>query len=105
MFSDERQLAAVCRTLLASVRLENLWGEHEPTEDAAALLEADGGPLSSGERGVLLVAFALWNGNTRLPFAAVLHLDSRRLVLMAELLLALASGPEAIDRWLSTERW
>jgi hypothetical protein len=50
MFRDDRQLAAACRTLLATARLERPWTDQGPTAEAAELLEADGGPLSSGER-------------------------------------------------------
>jgi hypothetical protein len=53
------KLARACRTLLATVRLECPWTEHGPTPERAELLEANGGPLSFGERVMLLGAWAL----------------------------------------------
>jgi hypothetical protein len=66
VFRDDEQLSRACRALLASVRHAELWTRSGPTPEAMALLERDGGPLSSGERIVLLAAFAFWNGSGRL---------------------------------------
>ena len=50
MFRSDAQLARACRVLCEGVRLEGMWTEAGPSETAIALMEADGGPLSSGER-------------------------------------------------------
>jgi hypothetical protein len=105
MWRDDRQLADVCRTLLKSARLGDLWTDEAPTPQARTYYDAGGGPLSSGERVLVLFAFALWNGeNTRLPAADLLKLSGVRLALVGELLAAIARGDDAIDRWLSTVR-
>src|SRR5258708_31652675 len=73
MLRDDQQLARACRALLATVRLERLWTEDGPTPEASELLEADGGPLSSGKRIVLLAAWTFWNGAGGLRLAEVLE--------------------------------
>jgi hypothetical protein len=55
MFRDP-QLARACRKLLATVWHHWLWTEQGPTPQARALLEANGGPLSSGESVMRLAA-------------------------------------------------
>jgi len=60
MFRDDEQSARACRALMATARLEGLWTNEGPTLRAAELLDSGGGPLSSGERIVLLAAFAFW---------------------------------------------
>jgi len=47
MFRDDLQLARACR-VVAGVGLGRLWTTEGPTSHARELLEADGGPLSSG---------------------------------------------------------
>jgi hypothetical protein len=64
---DDPQLALACRTLLASVRLERLWTDQGLTAEVTELLKADGGPLSSGERVMLLAAWAFWTGRAASP--------------------------------------
>ena len=71
MLRDEQQLARACRALLATVGLERIWTEDGPTSEAAELLEADGGPLSSRKRIVLLAAWTFWNGSGCLRLAEV----------------------------------
>jgi hypothetical protein len=101
-FRDEAQHAAVCRALLARVDLGDLWTDAGPTARALALLAEDGGGLSSGERTLLLAAFALWNNHRELRFAELLrHLDDDNLKTIGELLAAISRGPDAIDAWLA----
>ena len=73
MQRDDQRLARACRALLATVRLERLWTEDGPTLEAVRLLEADGGPLSSGQRIVLLAAWTFWDGSGGLTLAEVLE--------------------------------
>jgi len=78
-----------------------MWTDGGPTETAIALMEANGGPLSSGERIVLLAAWAVWNGHDGARFADVVYrLDGRNLVALGTLLIAVASSGAAIDTWL-----
>ena len=101
MFRSEAQLASVCRALCERVRLDGMWTDGGPTETAIALMEANGGPLSSGERIVLLAAWAVWNGHDGARFADVVYrLDGRNLVALGTLLIAVASSGAAIDTWL-----
>src|SRR5262245_52613589 len=69
----DKQLARACRALLATVHLERLWTEYGPTPEASELLEADGGPFSSGQRIVLLAAWTFWNGSGGRRLADVLE--------------------------------
>ena len=107
MFRSDAQLARVCRAICGRARLGRLWTPAAPTDEAMALLESDGGPLSSGERIVVLIAWSLWNGHGQVTVADVLHrLDGRTLVMLGKLLLAVASGGSAIDACLAeTEDW
>jgi hypothetical protein len=73
MLRDEQRLARACRIFLATARLERLWTDDGPTPEAFRLLQADGGPLSSGQRVVLLAAWTFWNGSGGLRLAAVLE--------------------------------
>jgi len=101
VFRSEAQLARVCRALCERVRLDGMWTDAGPTETAIALMEANGGPLSSGERIVLLAAWAVWNGHDGARFADVIYrLDGRNLVALGTLLVAVASSGAAIDTWL-----
>ena len=101
MFRSEAQLARVCRALCERVRLDGMWTDAGPTETAIALMESNGGPLSSGERIVLLAAWAVWNSHDGARFADVIYrLDGRNLVAIGTLLIAVASSGAAIDTWL-----
>jgi Ohr subfamily peroxiredoxin len=98
MLRDDQQLARACRALLATVRLEGLWTEDGPTPEASELLEADGGPLSSGERIVLLAAWTFWNGSGGLRLAEVLEqLDADPMEALCFLVMASKYGD---DRWV-----
>lgn len=102
MFRDDRQIAACARVLLARVGLAYLWALNGPTERACEMYDASagGGPLSSGERAMLLLAFALWNGGRHLVAADLLSLDDGNLAAVGTLLSAVAMGSEAVDVWL-----
>ena len=101
MFSSDEQFARVCRAICSRARLAELWTSEGPTAQASALLEHDGGPLSSGERMVLLVAWSIWNGSGHVTIGDVLHqLDSISLAMLGKLMLAAAQGSGAIEAWI-----
>jgi hypothetical protein len=102
MFRDDLQLARACRALLATVRLERLWTVDGPTPEASKLLEADGGPLSSGERVMLLASWAFWNGSGGVTLAELLErLDSTPTETLCFLVMAVKYGTDAVDDWLA----
>jgi hypothetical protein len=101
MFRDRLQAARACRVLLRTLRLERLWTLEAPTAEAVDLLAMNGGPLSSGERVLLLAAFALWNGDGSLKLVEVVQqLDVTPAHALCALISALKDGPEAVDAWL-----
>lgn len=101
MFRSEAQQARACRALCERARLGGMWSASGPTEEAIALFEAGGGPLSSGERVVLHVAWAFWNGAEKATLADVIHrLDGRNLHAISTLMLALAHGSEHVEAWI-----
>lgn len=99
MWRDDRQRARACRALLATVRLDYLWTPEGPTEEAFRLLEANGGPLSSGERVMVLASFALWNGSGGLTLTEILDvLDPTRAEALCTLVVAVQRG--TVEAWL-----
>jgi hypothetical protein len=101
MFRDDKQSARCCRALLAQARMANLWTFDGPTPRALELLEADGGPLSSGERVVLLAAFAFWNGRGGLRLSEVVEtLDVGPTEALCSLAVAVKGGADDVDDWL-----
>ena len=109
MFRDDRQAGACCRALLARVNRGEWWGDDgRPTPEACELVEAGAGEVSAGERALLHLAFALWNGWEAGRLRELLSLDADNLAAVGELLTALALGPEAVDTWLDEhggEEW
>ena len=102
MWRDDRQRARACGALLATVRLAHLWTPDGPTDEALRLLEANGGPLSSGERVVVLSAFALWNGSGGLTLAEILDvLDPARAEALCTLVVAVQRG--TVEEWLEAK--
>ena len=102
MFRDDNQNARACRALLATIRRAELWTPTGPTSEAVMLLEDDGGPLSTGERVMLLIAFAFWNGSGTLRFAEIVEsLDVEPCDAVCSLLVAVKYGSRAVDEWLS----
>lgn len=102
MFRDDKQSARCCRALLAQARMASLWTLDGPTPRALELLEADGGPLSSGERIILLAAFAFWNGRGGLRLAELVDvLDVEPAEAVCSLLIAVKRGADEVDAWLA----
>ena len=100
MFRSEEQRSEVVRVMLRSLRLQRFWNDG-PTDAAIALLEADGGGLSSGERVLFLAAWDVWNGDGKATLAQIMYkLDCPRIRLLGTFLIAVSEGGNAIDRWL-----
>jgi catechol 2,3-dioxygenase-like lactoylglutathione lyase family enzyme len=89
MLRADQQLARACRALLETVRLERLWTEEGPTQEASELLETAGRQLSQDERSVLLVAWTFWNGSGRRRLAELLeHVDADPMAALCSFVLA-----------------
>ena len=87
--SEKARNDAIRRMIASTPGLARLWGATGPNAEACALLERDGGYLSSGERVLLLAAFDLWNGSGGCRVADLLEtLDGPRLRAVCTALLA-----------------
>jgi len=102
VFSSESQLSRVCRAFCARGRLTELWTEAGPTVLARDLAERGGGPLSSGQRLLLLVAWSLWSACSHVTVGeAFYNLDSTSLTMLGKLMIAGGQGGgDAIEAWL-----
>lgn len=107
MFRDDRQKAACCDALLRRLDLAALWVVRPgigdtlgPTPAACELIDGGATRLSGGERAMLHLAFALWNGWEAGRMRDLLSLDAGNLEAVGSLLAAVARGPEAVDAWL-----
>jgi hypothetical protein len=99
-FRDDRQGAAACRVLLDRIPgTRGLWTDSGPTPGAVELMKNDGGPLSSGERVMLLAAFALWNGDGQLSVDDLLRLDGENLQAVGSLLVAMGTPMQPLDAY------
>jgi hypothetical protein len=118
-FRDDEQLADVCNVLCEHASLPGLWSAaHGPTEKAERLLAADCPGLSAGQRVTFLSSWELWdedrvNANSKAfhPYEKTLRLGyilcaltGKYLLPLSTLLVAMASGPAAVDAWLSRNR-
>ena len=105
MFRNDRQACEALQMLLGTVRLEHLWTKDGPTRAALRYRDANGGPLSSGERIILLAAFDLWNQSGGLKLAEVPgSLDTGRARTLLSLLSAITNGSDAVEQWLTNQR-
>ncbi len=102
MFRNDLQTARALRVLLAPLHLDHLWTDEGPTARAIELLEQDGGPFSSGERTMILAAWALWSGKApTLRFDALLGLDNANTEALCSLLVVLTHDEAAIEAWIT----
>jgi hypothetical protein len=100
VFRDDRQLALVCRALCTRAGVPDAWTPDGPAGVAFAVQEGRD-PLSSGQRVLVLVAWALWNGTGDLTIARLLDvLDGEHVRALAGLLVARVDGADAVDAWL-----
>lgn len=105
MFRSDQWQSDVARALLRDLGLEHLWTDRGPSDEGVELHDAGGGYLSTGERVILAVAFAVWNGGGGglASIGDVVHrLDNRRLAIVGQLLRAIAH--DQVDRWLAWMR-
>lgn len=102
-FRDVSQRSMVCRTFLDRAGLGHIWEEDGPSEQAEKLREQDGGPLTSVERIVLLLAFAIWEGDRALTFVELQTVDQGKLQAVGMLLTTMGMVTLAIDSWLSSQ--
>jgi hypothetical protein len=101
VFRSEAQRARACRALCARARMPWMWTDAGPTEQAIEIVEKNGGPLSSGERIMVLTAWAFWNGDGGATVADVVErLDGPNLRAIGGLMIALGGGGAAVDQWL-----
>lgn len=101
MFRTERQQAAVSEALCRCVRLAGMWTPDGPTKRALSFLERRGA-LSHGEQLMLQASFDVWNGRGHMDLGEALGtLDGRNLRALGSLLIAIAAGADAVDRWLA----
>jgi hypothetical protein len=98
-FRDDEQSARACRTLLATANLERLWSVRGPTDEAHSLFASGGADLDTGARATFLVAWAFWSGEGALPLADVLAATNVEAI--CSLCVAVSSGPQAVDTWLT----
>jgi hypothetical protein len=101
MFSNRMQVAQVCRALTNGLGEEPLFGASGPTVVARQLHEQAGSAMTGGDRALLDLAFWLWEGGTSPRVGALIELlDRTRLRSVGALLIALADGGAAVERWL-----
>lgn len=118
-FRDDSQLADVCKVLCEHASLPGMWtGAYGPTARAEQVLAADCAGLSAGQRVVLLACWELWDedrvseaSGALAPYSRTLRLGyilcaltGKYLTPLATLLVAMAEGPAAVDRWLVQNR-
>jgi hypothetical protein len=104
MIRDTRQRASVSRALCSLAGLHDLWTHNAPTAGAVELGRPGPSLLSPGQRVLVGWAWDVWDstgpGSTTVA-DAIRHLQPAQLAAVAELLTALAEGPDAVDRWLA----
>jgi hypothetical protein len=107
MFRDDMQRSQVCKAILSGVRRSDWWrwgttpNDVGPTDEALELIEADGGPLSSGERVMLLFAADVWSGLDKCKVGQMLaKLDGSNLRIAGEFFCAMSEGARGLDRFI-----
>jgi hypothetical protein len=106
MFRDDAQANRAMQALLRTLRLGRLWTEEGPTSEMIGLYqsvrEIDGGPLSSGERILLLATYDLWNGQGGIAFVDIVDfLHGPPLEALMTLTVAVGRGAADIDDWIA----
>lgn len=105
-FRDDAQACRAIVALLDASKLpplRGLWTPTGPTSEAVELVEAGGGPMSSGEAMMVRAAFDFWNGQGGATLDGILHtLDLPRARLVCSLVLAVHEGGEAVEQWIAT---
>jgi hypothetical protein len=112
VFRDSDQQHGVCRALVALAGKPHLWDVTSrdsylrgPTEALWHIVERRPGAkyASSGAELLVRIALDVWNGQGGTQLGRALNvLDNRHLRAVGELLVAIATDPSAIDRWIET---
>ena len=101
MFSNRVQVAQVCRVLTRGIAREPLFSAQGPTDAGLSLRVDAASNLQGGDRALLELAFWFWEGGQSPRVASLLELvDRTRLRTLGSLLIALADGADAIERWV-----
>jgi hypothetical protein len=102
-FRDTNQRVLVCRTLFDLMGLgDTLWCPEGPTQNLEKWLTNYGGSLSVSQAGLYEVALGIWNGSGGMPFNEMLRrFEDEHLKAIGSLLIALATGPEDVDQWIT----
>jgi hypothetical protein len=101
-FKDAAQLAEVCRVLLASVELHDVWTPQGPSESARQALASGGGGMTPVQLIMLRLVWSLWSGSLELNVAQTLPENAR--ASLEALQKALTRGPAGVEAWLEVER-
>lgn len=101
MVRDTAQRCAICRRLiqLAGLDAESLWTREGPTEKASALIFSPA-KLDGPQAVLVRLAWDVWSGSGGCRVVDLLHHLGDNARAVGELVLALADGGDAIDRWL-----
>lgn len=106
MFRDDEQAnRALCALMQTIEGTRDLWTPDGPSATALQYLDRRGGPLSSGERCLLLAAFDFWNGHGKINLHALVHtLRGRPAEALYSLMLAFDRGSDEVDTWIMTQQ-
>lgn len=101
-FRDREQAAEVIRALLENAGYPELWTSRGPRFDFESFMKRDGG-LPDEARILVQLAYALWEPEhaTVNVWDWIHELDEENLGIVVLLLLALKTGPSAIEEWLA----
>jgi hypothetical protein len=103
MFRSNRQMADACRVLLAPIGLAHLWRGDRPHNELFEVLQQR--LKSSGELALVAMTLDIFNGQGKATVGDLVHrLDSDHIRRVGTLLVAIADGPEAVDRWIAVNR-
>ncbi len=102
-FRDTKQRVLVCRTLFDFMGLgDALWCPEGPTENLAKWFKKFGGGLSASQAGIYDLAVGIWNSTSFMPFSEIMRsFEDEHLKAVGSLLIALATGPDDIDQWIT----
>jgi hypothetical protein len=96
--SEKARNRAIMVMLSGSATMARMWTQNGPTPEALDLIEADGGPLSGGEKVLLRAAFDLYNGTGKCTVDSLLcTLDADNLRAVAAAVLARDEGEPRSD--------
>lgn len=101
LFRDARQASLAIRALLHPVNLHELWTDFGPTPRARQIFQEYGATLTATEWTLLHAAFDLWDGVSDVELSRLDALDIEHARSLCTLIMAVKTGPDAVDHWLS----